>query len=725
MTALDPSETHADRVVHGTCHHDCPDSCGWQVTVRNGVAVQLRGNRGHPFSAGELCPKVNKFLDRVYSPDRITTPLRRVGAKGEGCFEPISWAEALDVIGSRLRHIVDTDGPGAIVPFVSAGNQSSLAILFGERFWNHLGAATLTGALCGAVAGAGTASTYGTGKALDPTELRHSRLILLWGTNTRLTNRHLWPIIEAARADGAQVVVIDPIRTITADSADWFVQPLPGTDVALMLAMMHVLIRDRLVDDDWVQAHTVGFDELTAHVAEWTPERAEATCGVPATDIERLATMYGTIRPVAIRTLIGAEHHEHGAMFFRALTCLPALVGAWRDRGGGYARSVGTWSYEIVDGIAMMHPSPTDQRRQLPMVRMAEFLDADAAEPVRALFVIGGNPLVTVPNAEGVRRGLARDDLFTVVHEQFVTDTARFADLVLPATTQIESVDVVPPWGHLWMGWNEPAIAPVGQSVSNSELHRRLATAMGFDADAAPHLHHDDMTVLRDTMPTVDVDALRRDGWVKASSYPADGRPFGDGVFPTRSGKVELMSESLAELGKPALPTYLPSRESHAGDPELAARFPFALLTPKQHTRFLNSSYSQLPGHGPLEGAPYVEMVAIDAHRMGLEDGQIVVVFNDRSSLELPVRISDRLRPGLVAVPWGWWGHQHADGRTANALTNDALTDWGEGVAYNSTLVGIRPSPDPDPAQTPARAAAADAGVALPPWPATSSTRSG
>ena len=690
MTATDA--TPGTHTVHGTCHHDCPDSCGWQVTVTDGVAVQLRGNPDHPYSVGELCPKVNRFLDRVYSPDRITTPLRRVGAKGAGTFEPITWDEALAEIGSRLRHIVDTDGPGAIVPFISAGNQSALAILFGERFWNHLGAATLTGALCGAVAGAGTASTLGTGKALDPTELRHSKLILLWGTNTRLTNRHLWPIIDEARAHGAQVVVIDPIRTITADSADWFVQPLPGTDVALMLAMMHVLIRDHLVDDEWVRAHAVGFDELSDHVAEWTPERAEATCGVPAVDIERLATLYGTIRPAAIRTLIGAEHHEHGAMFFRTLTCLPALVGAWRDRGGGYARSVGTWSNELVDGITMMRPSSTLRRRELPMVRMAEFLDADAAEPVRALFVIAGNPLVTVPNAEGVRRGLARDDLFTVVHEHFLTDTARYADVVLPATTQIESVDAVPAWGHLWMGWNEPAIAPVGDSVSNSELHRRLATAMGFTAEVAPHLHDDDMTVLRDTMPTVDVDALRNDGWVKASSYPADGRPFGDGVFPTRSGKVELRSEALAAAGRPALPTYLPPRESAAGDPELAARLPFALLTPKQHTRFLNSSYSHLPKHGPLEGSPYVEMTADDAHRSGLVDGQAALVSNDRSSLELPVRISDRLRPGVVAVPWGWWGHQHLDGRTANALTNDALTDWGGGVAYSSTLVDVRPA---------------------------------
>ncbi|MCB9392935.1 MAG: molybdopterin-dependent oxidoreductase [Acidimicrobiaceae bacterium] len=675
------------RVVHGTCHHDCPDSCGWQVTVDDGVAVQLRGNAAHPYSAGELCPKVNRFLDRVYSPDRITTPLRRVGAKGEARFEPISWDDALDEIGRRLRAIVDTHGPGAVMPFISAGNQSSIAILFPERFWNRLGAIELTGALCGAVAGAGTASALGTGKALDPVEVRHSKLILLWGTNTRLTNRHLWPFIEAARADGAQVVVIDPIRTITADSADWFVQPLPGTDVALMLGMMHVLVRDGLVDHDWVADHTIGFDELCDHVAEWTPVRAAEVCGIDAADVERLATMYGTIRPAAIRTLIGAEHHEHGAMFFRTLACLPALVGAWRDRGGGFARSVGVWSNELVDGIALMRPDLRPApRRQVPMVRLAEALDPTSDQPVHALFVIAGNPLVVVPDAEGVRRGLARDDLFTVVHEQFLTDTARYADIVLPATTQIESLDIVPAWGHRWLGWNEPAIDPVGESVSNSDLHRRLARAMGF-TDAA--LHDDDEDVIRSVMPGVDVDELRRTGWVEAP-YPADGRPYADGGFPTPSGKVELRSERLAADGHPALPTYLPARESASGDPDLAARHPFALLTPKHHTRFLNSSYSALPKHGPLEGGPFVEMVAEDARRLGLTEGQCAVVWNDRASLEVPVRITTRLRRGVVAIPWGWWSQHHADGRTANALTNPALTDWGGGVAYSDTLVAVR-----------------------------------
>ena len=695
MTALADS-TDEQHIVHGTCHHDCPDSCGWHVTVKtNGdqrVAVQLRGNPSHPYSAGELCPKVNRFLDRVYSPDRVTTPLRRVGAKGEGRFEAISWADALADIARHFTDIIDTDGPEAIVPFTSAGNQGLLALGFGERLWHHLGVSRITGALCGAVAGAGSAATNGTGRSLAPSELRHSKLIILWGTNTRLTNRHLWPTIEAARANGALIVVIDPVRTITADSADWFIQPLPGTDVALMLAMMHVLVRDGLVDTEWVAAHTTGFDELAAQVADWTPQRAGEVCGLDPTDIEVLARHYGTMQPAAIRTLIGAEHHEQGAMFFRTLACLPALVGAWRHRGGGYSRSVGIYNDDLIDYSVVSRPDLLAGRspRGLEMIRLGEWLSAtDLDIPVRALVVVGGNPLVTVPNAELVRRGLERTDLFTVVHEQFITDTARYADIVLPATTQIEAIDVVPSWGHLYLGWNEAAIDPVGESVSNSELHRRFATALGC---TVPALFDDDLTVITDAVTAIDasfdVDALRADGFANVP-YPDDGRPFATGQFPTASGRVELASDALEQRGLPRLPTFVPPRESRAGDTELAARFPFALLTPKQHVRFLNSSYSHLPHHGALEHGPYIEMVADDADVLGLVDGQMVRVHNDRASVDVPVKITARLRPGVVAIPWGWWGAQHPDGRSANSLTSDARTDWGGGVAYSDTLVAI------------------------------------
>lgn len=676
-------------LVHGTCHHDCPDSCGWTVTVDDRgpspVAVKLRGNPEHPYSYGELCPKVNRFLDRVYSPDRVLRPLRRVGPKGAGQFEPVGWDEALGEIAARTNAILDEYGGDAILPFSDAGNQSLLATQgVSERFFNQIAACRLERNICGPTVGAGVSMTNGTGLGADALDLEHSRLIILWATNTRLTNRHLWPVIERARARGAELVVVDPIRTITADEADRFVQPLPGTDIALMLAMMHVVIRDDLVDHEWVDQHTHGFDELAEAVSTATPSWAADQCGVDADVIERLAHDYATVRPAAIRTLIGAEHHENGAMFYRTLACLPALVGSWRERGGGLMRSVGSYQDDLVDVGALHRTDLLAGRtpRTFNMSRLGEILlDQDA--PVRAMFVWNSNPLVIVPDAEHARRGMARDDLFTVVHEQFLTDTARYADIVLPATTQLESVDVVPAWGHLWMGWNEPAIPPVGEAVSNTECFRRIARAMGL---TEPSLYDDDLTILRASLPTVDLEALRRDGWMRVP-FPDDGRPWAGGGFPTPSGKVELVSDRLEQMGQPRVPTFVPPREGPQG-PD-ADRFPLQLMTPKHHARFLNSGYSHLPKHGPAEGAPFVELDAADAAARGLAHGDVARVFNDRASLQLPVKVTERLRPGLVAIPWGWWRQHHPDGKVANSLTNNTLTEWGGGVAYSDTLVQI------------------------------------
>jgi len=675
----------APRTINGTCHHDCPDSCGWTVTVDGGVAVKMRGNPDHPYSKGELCPKVNRFLDRVYSPDRVLHPLRRVGPKGSGEFVRITWNDALAEIGTRLNQIIAEHGAEAIMPFSDAGNQSLLATRgISSRFFHHIGATRLLRNICGVTVGSGTAMTNGTALGGDALDLEHSKLILLWATNTKLTNRHLWPTIEQARERGANVVVIDPIRTVTADAAGEFVQPLPGTDIALMLAMMHVIIRDDLVDRGWVDAHTFGFDELTEQVSSWTPERAATECGVAADTIERLAREYATTRPAAIRTLVGAEHHENGAMFFRTMACLPALTGAWRDRGGGYFRSVGTWQDEIVDTASLDRPDLLGGRsvRTFNMSRLGGIL-LDEEPPVRAMIVWNSNPLVIVPNAERAREGMARDDLFTVVHEQFLTDSAKYADIVLPATTHIEAVDVVPAWGHLWMGWNEPAIEPLGEAVSNTELFRRIAAAMGLDE---PSLFDDDITIVRDILPTVDLDELRTDGWVRVP-FPEHGTPWAEGGFPTESGRVEFASDRLESMGQPRLPSFVPPSEGPRG--VSVDRYPLQLMTPKQHQRFLNSGYSHLPKHGPPEGAPFVELDAGDAAARGLGDGDNARVFNDRASLELPVKITDRLRPGLASIPWGWWRDHHPDGKVANSLTNDTLTEWGGGVAFSDTLVQV------------------------------------
>lgn len=695
----------AARTVAGICHHDCPDSCGWTVTVDDSpspVAIRLRGTPDHPFSQGELCPKVNRMLDRVYSADRLLHPLRRVGPKGSGRFEQITWDEALTEIASNLHRVIDEHGAEAVLPFSDAGNQSLLAMMgLSGRFFDHMGASRLDRAICGPTVGAGLAMTNGSGRGLDPLELEHSRLILIWGANTKLTNRHLWPTIERARERGARLVVIDPMRTLTSaaldpERGDRFIQPRPGTDIAMMLAMMHVIIADGLTDDEWIEAHTTGFDELRAAVADWTPERAAEVTGVTPDEIHRLGVDYATTRPAAIRALIGAEHHENGAMFFRTLACLPALTGAWADRGGGISKSVGSYTEAVIDEAALHRYDlrGTPLPRLLNMSRLGEILTTshagtDDGPRVHALVVWNSNPLVVVPNAEATRRGLERDDLFTVVHEQFLTDTALYADIVLPATTQIESNDVVHPWGHLWIGWNEAAIEPVGQSCSNTELFRRLASAMDY---TEPALFESDDELIAQALRTLDLDELRTVGWVRAP-YPDDGRPFGDGDFDTASGRAEFASELLEKLGHPRVPTFVPPRESPLGEPDLALRYPLQLLSPKHHTRFLNSSYAQLPKHGPPEGGPFVELDPTDAADRGLEEGDLARVWNDRASMALPVRISERLRGGLAAIPFGWWRNHHVDGRTVNSLTNDTLTEWGGGVAYSDTLVQVEALP--------------------------------
>ncbi|MEC7579472.1 MAG: molybdopterin-dependent oxidoreductase, partial [Actinomycetota bacterium] len=603
--------------------------------------------------------------------------------------EPVTWEVALQDIGELLTDLVNTHGGECVLPFSDAGNQSVLSLQgISSRFFNHIGASRLLRNICGPTVGAGLSMTNGNGKSLDPMEIEHSRLIVLWGTNTRLTNRHLWPTIEKARAAGARLVVIDPVKTITADAVDgdddYFLQPLPGTDIALMLAVMHIIIRDDLVDDEWVSKHTLGFNELSTHVATRTPEWAAAITGLSVADIERFAHDYATIGPAVIRTLVGAEHHENGGMFFRTVACLPALIGAWKHRGGGIARSVGMWHGSVINEAALTRPDLLAGRspRTLNMSRLGEIL-TDTDPPVRAIIMWNVNPLVSVPNAELIKRGMVRNDLLTIVHEQFMTDTAKYADYVFPATTQIESADITPSWGHLYLGWNEPAIDPLGESVSNPEFFRRLSAAMGLTEAS---LFDDDLTMLRDTLVNVDLDELRAQHRVRVP-YPEDGRPFGAGGFATRSGRVEFVSEQLEAMGQPRLPDFVAPQEGPGGP--LHDRFPLQLMTSKRHLRFLNSGYSHMDTHGGAEEGPFIEIDEHDAVARSLSEGDRVRVFNDRGSLELPVRISSRVRPGVVVVPWGWWEQHHRDGNVANSLTSDTLTDWGGGVAFYDTLVEV------------------------------------
>ena len=677
--------------VLGTCHHDCPDSCGWTATSEDGVLTSLRGNPNHPFSQGELCPKVNRFVHRVNDADRILQPLIRTGEKGAGEFRPASWDEALSLVVDRVLEARDRHGGETILPWWSAGTQGTIQqASIHPGLFARLGASRQAGNVCGNVAAVGMAAAYGSTRGADPLQLEHSDLVLLWGTNTRLTNRHLWPTVEAARAKGARIVVVDPMKTITADSADEHIQLLPGTDMALILAMMHVLIAEDLVDHGYIADHSIGFDELAAEVATRTPEWAADICGVDADTIRTLARAYGSTKAAMIRALIGAEHHAHGGSVFRSLSLLPIMTGAWTHRGGGMARSVGAWQeLEDVDYGVFEPPSmAAEPRRSFLQSQLGQTLTDDTLDPpVHVLFAWNGNPLLSMPNSQAVEAGLRREDLFTVVSEQFLTDTARYADVIFPAAMQTETLDIVPSWGHLWLGWNEPATAPMGESVSNTELFRRLAAAFDFHE---PELHLDDEELVELALhPEVDRVALRRDGFVHVRNTE-DLMPYADGGFATASGRAEFASDAMEAMGQPRVPTWAPLPEG-PGSP-LMERFPLMLTTPKKQPRFLNTSYSGLEGHHGREKGPFIELNPVDAQARGLADGDRAAAFNDRGRITLTVQVTDRLRPGLASIAWGWVRDAYG-GVPANALTNDATTDLGGGAAYGDTLVQVEASP--------------------------------
>ena len=682
-------------IVQGACPHDCPDTCAWQVTVEDGRAVGLRGDPTHPFTRGTLCAKVNHYIERAQSPERLLHPLRRTGPKGSGQFERVSWDEALDGIASRLKEIVAKDGGSAVLPYSYLGTQGIVQCnSMSQRFFHRLGATRLVRAICGGAAGAGVTATNGVAMGIMPEDIVHSRHIILWGTNTVVTNVHLWPFIREARQAGARIVVIDPARTRTSEQADWHVRPRPGTDAALALGMMHVIVRDGLHDADYVDRYTVGFDQLKARIAEYPPERAEQITGVPARDIEALATAYATTRPSVIRTLVGLEHHAHGGMTYRTIACLPALTGAWRDHGGGLLHMVSRLRMLALNMASIEMPDLEDTSiRSLNMVQLGRALtDQTMSPPIKAFIVYNSNPAATTPNQNLVLQGLKRDDLFTVVIEQFMTDTARHADYVLPATSQLEHLDLFWSWGQPYLTINLPAIAPQGEARPNTEIFRGLASRMGFDdayfADSDEDIARRTLTSAHPFAEGITFEGLKEKGWTRFK-VPNGYRPYAEGGFPTPSGKSEFFSETLAKQGLDPLPGYTPAAESPGGDSVLRSRYPLSLVTAKSALHFLNSSYGNMPRQLKAEQQPFADIHPADAAKRAIADGDVVRVFNDRGALELRARVGDRVVPGMVAVPSGWWASLSPGGSSANALTADGLSDMGGGGDFHDTLVEV------------------------------------
>jgi anaerobic selenocysteine-containing dehydrogenase len=685
------------QVVRGACPHDCPDACSTLVTVERGRATRIQGDPAHPFTQGFLCAKVNRYLERTYHRDRLLTPLRRVGPKGSGAFEPATWDEALDDIGARLGAIArSADGPQAILPYSYGG---TMGLVQGEsmdrRFFHLLGASKLDRTICSTPGTVGMQMTVGANAGADGEGLPQSDLVLLWGTNTLTANPHLWPFVRKARENGASVIAIDPIRTRTAEQCDEWIGIRPGTDAALALAMMHVIFAEGFQDDDYLARYTLGADQLRVRASEYPPSRVASITGVPEDVIIALARRYGRAKAAFVRINYGLQRHGGGGMAVRTIACLPAVTGHWRRAGGGVQLSTSA-NFQF-NKKALARPDLSPDVRTINMIRLGEALtrrDAGVGgPPVRAMVVYNSNPAAVAPDRNEVLRGLSREDLFTVVLEHFQTDTADWADWVLPATTQLEHWDIHFSYGHLYVPLNRPAIAPIGEAKPNSEIFRLLAARMGIDH---PAMKDDDLTLIRqaldsqhERMKGVTFDALMERGWVRLN-LPVPHVPYAEGNFPTPSGKCEFYSERMKAMGLDPLPAFTAPYEFPENVPELAARYPLTLISSPRH-QFLNSTFVNVDSLR-LHADPEVMLHVSDAARRGIVEGMRVVIENDRGHFTALAKVGEKLREGVIWAPSIWWTKLAADRANANDTTSQREADLGHGPVFYDNLVEVSPA---------------------------------
>lgn len=682
--------------IRATCPHDCPDTCALLVTVQDGVATHVRGDPDHPTTAGVLCTKVARYTERTYHKDRLLTPMKRIGKKGEGRFAPISWDEALDTITTRLKEIASRD-PQAIVPYSYAG---TMGLVQGEsmaaRFFHKLGASLLDRTICAAAGGIGYKYTIGARIGTDVEQFQNASLILIWGGNPIASNLHFWTRAQEAKRRGAKLIAIDPYRSLTAEKCHQHIALLPGTDAALALGMMHVLIAENLVDEDYISQHTLGFDQLKKRVSEWTPQRVAAICGITVDEVVQLAREYGGAAKrgdaVAIRLNYGMQRVHGGGMAVRTIACLPALVGAWRHAAGGIQLSSSDTFPK--NNHALQRPDLLARPvRTINMSTIGEDLlrqtSPEFGPKIEALIVYNANPVAVAPHSAQVAQGFARDDLFTVVLEHFQTDTADYADFLLPATTQLEHIDIHAAYGHLYMMANNAAIAPLGEAKPNTEIFRFLAERMGFDepcfrdsdeAIAAQAFRREDARAIH-----FDWDSLKRKGWQKLNVTEA---PFAFGGFPTPSGKCEFYSERMLTDGLDPLPTYIPPYESAASNPELAVAYPLSMISPPARN-FLNSTFVNVKSLRDTEGEPHLDIHPHDAAQRGIADGCQVRIYNQRGSFIAKARVTDKARQGLVVGLSVWWKKLTADGKNANEVTSQRLTDMGNAPTFYDVLVQV------------------------------------
>ncbi|HSE50532.1 MAG TPA: molybdopterin-dependent oxidoreductase [Terriglobales bacterium] len=701
------------KVVHAACPHDCPDACGVLITVDqlSGKATKIQGDPAHPVTRGFLCAKVAKYLDRVYSPDRVLYPMRRVAPKGSGgpgAFARIPWDEALREVAAKLQQVARDFGPEAILPYSYGGTLGALGnASMDRRFFHRLGASQLDRTICATAGGDAIVSLLGKKLGTEPEQFAHSKLILAWGANIHGTSVHLWPFIEDARRQGAKLVVIDPYQTRTAKCADWYIPIHPGTDVALALGMLHVIITEDLYDKDYVARATVGFEQLRERVREYPPEKVAQWTGVPAEDIRKLARDYAGARPAAIRVNYGVQRAENGGAAMRAIAMLPVVTGSFQHAGGGICLST-SGAYGL-DEAALTRPDLMQAAlgrpaRVLNMSELGRVLLDLNDPPVQALFVYNSNPAAIAPDHNRVIRGLRRPDLFTVVHEQFFTDTTDYADVVLPATTFFEHKDIQTSYGHYYLGMSNQAIAPLGEARSNVELFRALAKAMGFPEpcfdETVDAMLDAALAGGSPTLQGITRERLEAEGHIRlhlnGSSRPTAADrgptafflPFAAGQFPTPSGKAELYSAALAAQGIDPIASFVPPRESR--HTEAAKKYPLELLGRKADN-YLNSTFSNLPSVQEMEEDGLLEIHSADAAARGIAEGAAVRVFNDRGAITLKARVNGSVPRGVVAARLKW-AKLSPEKQNINVLTSERLTDIGRGATFYSCLVEVAPA---------------------------------
>lgn len=677
------------QTVIGACPHDCPDTCSLVTTVENGKAIRVQGNPNHPMTDGVLCTKVSRYTERTYHPDRILHPLKRIGPKGSGQFAPVSWDEALNDIAKRLGAIAAQD-PQAILPYSYAGTMGQVqGEAMAMRFFHKLGASLLDRTICSSAGSEALAYTFGAKMGMRVEFFAESKLIIIWGSNSIGSNLHFWRIAQEAKRNGAKLICIDPRKSETAEKCHEHIALRPGTDAALALSLMHVLIQNDWLDHDYIAQHTLGWDALRARALLWTPERAAQVCGITAEQIESLARDWATTKPAAIRMNYGMQRVKGGGNAVRAIACLPALTGAWRHRAGGLLLA-NSGNFPI-QSAALQRPDLLAGRKprtiNMSTIGNALLQTASAAfgPHIQALVVYNSNPVAVAPQSGQVIQGFAREDLFTVVLEHFQTDTADYADYVLPATTQLEHWDIHASYGHTDILLNRPAIAPMGECKTNTDIFRALAKRMGFNESC---FEEDDESLCRSAFSAMqDMDELFAQGFThlkSADDQPLPDAPFAEGGFPSPSGKCEFYSQRLADMGQDGLPDYIANYEV----PQANAEFPLAMISPPARN-FLNSSFVNLQSLRDIETEPVLEMHPEDAQTRGIQDGDVIRVFNQRGTYHCKAQLNNRARPGVVNGLGIWWRKLGLNGTNVNELTSQNLTDIGRAPVFYDCCVEV------------------------------------